>query len=43
MTLVGIGYIVTIIFAGKQGVAAGMDFWHLAFRFLDKEKDGENS
>ena len=34
MTLVGIGYIVTIIFAGKQGVAAGMDFWHLALRFL---------
>ncbi len=32
--LVVIGYIVTVIFAGKQGVASGMDFWQLCLRFL---------
>ncbi len=34
ITLTGIGYVSTIIFAGKQGVASGMDFLQLGFRFL---------
>ena len=32
--IVGAGFIVTIIIAGKQGVASGMTFWQLALRFV---------
>ncbi len=33
MLIVGAGYIVTIIIAGKQGVASGMNLWQLSLRF----------
>ena len=32
--ITGAGFIVTIIFAGRQGVASGMNFWQLALRFV---------
>ncbi len=34
IVLTGIGYVATIIFAGKQGVSSGMGFWQLGLRFL---------
>ena len=34
MLIVGAGYIVTIIIAGKQGVASGMNLWQLSLRFV---------
>ena len=33
LLIVGAGYIVTIIVAGKQGVASGMNLWQLSLRF----------
>ncbi|MCR4760144.1 MAG: hypothetical protein K5705_07760 [Oscillospiraceae bacterium] len=32
--IIGILYVITIVCAGKQGVASGMDFWQLALRFV---------
>lgn len=32
--ITGSGFIVTIIVAGKQGVASGMNFWQIALRFV---------
>ena len=34
MLIVGVGYIVTIIIAGKQGVSSGMNLWQLSLRFV---------
>ncbi|SEG11655.1 hypothetical protein SAMN04487934_10832 [Eubacterium ruminantium] len=34
MLIVGVGYIVTIIIAGKQGVASSMNLWQLSLRFV---------
>ena len=33
MLIVGAGYIITIIVAGRQGVASGMNIWQLSLRF----------